>query len=182
MIQNTLGVELDRGWLRLLGGDGGDSLQGIGDANTAAVGLLVVGYDVLGGVFALDGGALGTGDGSVHYFAPDTPRWGNLKLGHAAFVDAMLSGAITDSYEAFRWPDWEQKVSRLTPSQGLAFYPFLFSAKGIDPARCQRSAVPMTELLYSHNAAARQLEGVDAGPAIPLSRPRTLRSSRRCCP
>jgi len=168
MIENTSGIELDHSWLRLLGGKGDDGLPGIEEANRAAVGLMVVAYDILGGVFALDGGAFGAGDGSVHYFAPDTLRWDNLELGHSDFAEAMFSGLITAFYEPLRWPGWEQEVARLAPTEGIAVYPFLFSEEGSNPATSQRSPVTLTELLYANNAAAQQLNGPNAGPAIPL--------------
>lgn len=82
IVGHTNGIVIDSGWLRLLGGGGADGLPGVREANAGATGLLVVGYDVLGGTFALDGGALGDGDGAVHSFAPDSLAWEPLGLGY----------------------------------------------------------------------------------------------------
>lgn len=65
------GLLVDNGWLRILGGGSGE-LPDLASANSlppAAQGSppphLVVAYDVLGGVFAVDGGGLGVAPGEV---------------------------------------------------------------------------------------------------------------------
>ncbi|WP_420367079.1 DUF2625 family protein [Curtobacterium sp. L1-20] len=164
---NTSGVLVDSGWLRLLGGSSGDQLPGLDEANADARGLLVVGFDVLGGVFALDGGALGTGDGAVHHFSVDTLRWENLELNHSAFVSAMLRGATTDFYDSLRWPGWEAEVRSLRPQEGISAYPFPFTAEGKDVAAASRRAVPFVELIRLHNDMVRQIDGQPAS-LVPL--------------
>jgi hypothetical protein len=167
LASNTSGVLVDSGWLRLLGGSFGDQLPGLDEANADARGLLVVAFDVLGGVFALDGGALGTGDGAVHHFSVDTLRWENLELTHSAFVSAMLRGATTDFYGSLRWPGWEAEVQSLRPREGVSAYPFPFTAEGKDVAAASRRAVPFVELIGLHNDMVRQLDG-QPGSLIPL--------------
>ena len=66
---------MDDGWVRVLGGGAIDvradlaDWNGLSDAPTflTSPNLFVVGFDVMGGVFALDGGALGEGRGHVFY-------------------------------------------------------------------------------------------------------------------
>src|SRR3954465_6506482 len=85
----TGGLLLDHGWLRILGG-GTDVLPDLasasgldgGAARAPAPGLaggpppfLVVAQDVLGGIFAVNGGGLPTEPGEVAYFPPDTLAW-----------------------------------------------------------------------------------------------------------
>jgi len=164
---NTSGVLVDSGWLRLLGGSSGDQLPGLDEANADTRGLLVVGFDVLGGVFALDGGALGTGDAAVHYFSVETLRWENLELKYSAFVSAMLRGAITDFYGSLRWPGWEAEVRSLQPREGISAYPFPFTAEGKDVAAASRRAVPFVELIGLHNDMVRQIGGRPAS-LVPL--------------
>lgn len=148
-IVHTGGITVDHGWLRLLGGAGSD-LPSLAEVNAASSGLCVVGFDVLGGVFALDGGALGTGDGHVHYFAPDTLEWGDLEIGHSQFIRAMLSESINQFYEDFRWGGWREDVETLELDRGIALYPPLFTAAGKIPNSSSRRAVPMIELVGDH--------------------------------
>jgi len=155
--RNTSGVIVDDGWLRLLGGSSSaDGLPGLDQASAATTGLLVIAIDVLGGVFALDGGALGTGNGSVHHFSVDSLSWEDLELGHAAFVTRMLAGATTSFYESLRWPGWQADIATLQPRQGLSLYPYPFTAEGKDVSSASKRAVPMAELLAVHNDIATQ--------------------------
>jgi hypothetical protein len=90
MATNVGALMIDDGWVRVLGG--GVSGQhadlaewnGLSDGPTfqKSVGFFVVGYDVMGGVFALDGGALGDGRGQVFYFAPDSLAWEPMEMGY----------------------------------------------------------------------------------------------------
>lgn len=163
LARNTSGVIVDDGWLRLLGGSStAEDLPGLDQASAGTTGLLVVAYDVLGGVFALDGGALGTGNGSVHHFPVDTLSWEDLELGHAAFVTWMLDGATVSFYESLRWPGWQDDVATLRPREGLSLYPYPFTAAGKDLGNASKRAVPMAELLSMHNDIATQL-GTDRG-------------------
>jgi hypothetical protein len=169
LARHSSGVPIDHGWLRILGGRSSDGLPGIEEATGAAAGFLVVAYDVLGGVFALDGGAFGTGDGGVHYFAPDELRWGPLDIGHAQFISAMLSDAAADFYEPFRWPGWQDEVGALGVDEGLSTYPFLWTAEGKDVGSLSRRPVPFRELIDSNNAYLESMTD-DSGPKIPLPR------------
>ena len=169
--RHSAGLTIGSGWLRILGGSSDDGLPGLDEANASATGLLVVAYDVLGGVFALDGGALGVGDGTVHHFSVDTLKWQNLELGYSDFVWAMLGGAADRFYEPLRWAGWENEVARVLPSQGLALYPFPSSVQGQDVAASTKRAVPFTELIDFHNDFARQINGNRSAPAIPFPQP-----------
>jgi hypothetical protein len=145
IVANTGGLTIEHGWLRFLGGPGGE-LPTLARTNTASSGLCVFGFDVLGGVFALDGGSLGSGDGAVHYFAPDTRSWQGFDVSHSAFVTAMLSGAAAQFFEPFRWAGWEAEVAALGPDQGLSLWPPLWSREGKDLSTSSRRPVPLAEL------------------------------------
>ena len=88
-------------------------------------GMVRVGFDVFGGVFALDGGALGPGDGSVHYFAPDSLSWEPLELGHSAWVHWLLTepDKLVTFYEAYRLADGGARLPGLAFDQALALSP-----------------------------------------------------------
>ncbi|WP_267423600.1 MULTISPECIES: DUF2625 family protein [unclassified Curtobacterium] len=146
VIGNSGGITVDQGWLRLLGGTG-SGLPSLVQANTKSSGLVVVGFDVLGGVFALDGGALGAGDGSAQYFAPDTLEWEGLGTSYSELVAAMLAGSIEQFYEPFRWAGWQDEVGGLGLDRGMSFYPPLSTAEGKDPSVSSRRAVQMRELV-----------------------------------
>lgn len=162
---HTGGLLVDHGWVRVLGG--GSELpdlataSGLGDPGEASEPppWLTVGYDVLGGRFAVDGGGLGVRAGEVCHWGADTLRWEGLGVGHTAFVHAAVDGALSDLYEPFRWPGWQDDVSAVAPDQGLALYPPPFTVQGQDPAAVHRRPVPFVQLLAFGDDMAAQLGG-----------------------
>jgi hypothetical protein len=170
---NSGGVLVDHGWLRLLGG-GYEGLPDLATANqltepserSTPPGSLVVGHDVLGGRFAIDGGALGTTPGHVGYFAPDTLRWEPLGIGHGAFVAWACTPAVSDFYRGFRWDGWKHDVVRLSLDAGFAVYPPLFTTQG--KGSTQRASVPIEELFAFHEDMARQLRELPEGAPFEL--------------
>jgi hypothetical protein len=160
---NAGGVLIDAGWLKLLG-CGARDLPGLAEANglgepgpeSGPPGLLTVAFDVLGGRFAVNGGALGAARGEVCYFGPDTLAWLPLGAGHGAFVSWALSGRTEEFYEDLRWPGWRAETAALTPGQGLSVYPPPWSAEGKDLAQSSRRPAAVTELaaFHEHTAAA----------------------------
>ncbi len=169
------GLLVDHGWFRILGG-GSDGLADLATANALPVpsaasrppGYLVVAYDALGGVFAVDGGGLGIAPGEVCYRGPDTLTWGGLGGGHSAFVSAALSGSLGDVFGPLRWPGWEAEVRALAPDRGISLYPPPYTSEGADLSSVSRRPVPLTELLDHYAEVARQLAGVADGEAVEL--------------
>lgn len=149
---HTGGIVADHGWVRLYGG-GSEHLLSIAEANGLSgpvpepPGALVVGHDVLGGLFAIDGGALGVAPGEVCYFGPDTLAWDGLGGGYSAFLQAALSGALDVVFEGLRWPGWQGEVAPLALSQGIALYPPPSTVEGSDVSKASRSVVSIQELL-----------------------------------
>ena len=73
------GLLVDDGWLRILGGRTDQlvdlaTIDGLDDPNeqVGPRGHLVVGQDVLGGYFAINGGDLPADPGEIAYWGPDT--------------------------------------------------------------------------------------------------------------
>lgn len=67
----TGGVLIDDGWLRLLGSGHSDLQRTLSDWNAnRSDGYLLIGDDVVGGFFAINGGALGSNVGFVYYWPP----------------------------------------------------------------------------------------------------------------
>lgn len=168
------GLLVDHGWLRILCG-GAPGLPDLASANgidaqaSSAPGSLLVAADVLGGRFAVDGGALGVEPGQVCYFAPDTLRWEGLDLGHGDFVVAMLSGATSQFYDGWRWPRWEQECAALPRDHGFSLWPPPFAPQGRDISAASRRAVPLGELFAFYDDAARRRDrsGTTPPPAQP---------------
>ncbi|MFD7911077.1 DUF2625 family protein [Streptomyces sp. NPDC059752] len=177
---NTGGLLLDDGWVRVFGGgssvDGG--LPSLGQVNGFPTAFdpawnpgtaLVVGHDVVGGVFALNGhdpaasGRPGA-PGQMTYFAPDTLAWEALEMGHSVWVSWLLSGDLETFYEGLRWPGWREEATALALSQGIAVYPFLWSEEAqADLAATSRRPVPMREVLGTAADFARQTGPADPG-------------------
>lgn len=170
-------VLVDHGWLRLLGGGSRDltdlaTVNRLGDpaAGRGVPGSLVVGLDVLGGQFAINGGALPGAPGEVCYFAPDTLDWQSIGGGHLAFVTWALGGGLEEFYRDLRWPGWQSEVAELTPGQGLSVFPPLWSGEARrDVANTSRKAVPLTELVALHEHSARQLADLPDGARVQIS-------------
>ncbi|MEV6524488.1 DUF2625 family protein [Longispora sp. NPDC051575] len=168
---HTAGLLVDHGWLRVLGaGDPARGLLGLLDGADGSAGpppAMLVGYDVLGGRFELNGAdpaALGRpGDpGELCYFGPDTLGWENLGCGYGQWLSWIAGGGTTGFYADLRWPGWEDETRTLALDQGLAVFPFLWSQEARqDLAGTSRRAVPVAELFGSQQDLAAQLDQPD---------------------
>jgi hypothetical protein len=161
------GLVLDDGWLRMLGG-GSAGLPDVATASgldepapeSAPPPLLIVAQDVLGGLFAVNGGGLAVDLGEVAYFGPDTLDWTGLGAGHTQFLEWTLIGDTRGFYEDLRWPGWREEVAAVGLDQGLSVYPPLFSAEGSrDVGATSRRPVPWAEIVEFNRSAAEQLNG-----------------------
>ncbi|MFG3258748.1 DUF2625 family protein [Streptomyces sp. NPDC048172] len=186
-VLNCGGLLVDGGWLRIFGSPGGTG-TGTGSGSGGVPGLaevngmpaafdpawqpeagLVVAHDVLGGVFAVNGGDPGAagrpgGPGEMVYFAPDALGWEPLGAGHSAWLSWLFSGGIQKFYESLRWDGWRTEVAALDGRQGLSVQPPLWSAEARqDLAATSRRAVPMAELLGISRDSRRQIDGADPG-------------------
>ncbi|MFB7978524.1 DUF2625 domain-containing protein [Streptomyces vinaceus] len=177
---NAGGLLVDNGWVRVFGGgsvaDG--RLPSLAQVNRfptdfdpgwhPATGL-VVGHDIVGGVFALNGGdpaAAGRpgAPGQMTYFAPDTLEWEAMEMGHSGWVSWLLSGRLETFYGGIRWPGWREEIAAVAVQQGLSVYPFLWSAEAqADLAATSRRPVPMREVLGVAADFARQMGPSDPG-------------------
>jgi hypothetical protein len=113
----------------------------------------------LGGFYALNGGAFGPESlGKIFYFAPDNLHWEATNKTYSDFLLFCFSGDVQSYYSNLRWKGWEQEVSTLTGSQGLACYPFLFTREGKNVARDKRRVVPIKELWVFGQDMQQQLD------------------------
>lgn len=160
----TGGILIDDGWVRVLGTGSvrmkGNlrSWNGMGGARAVSPmrGLLLVAHDAVGGVFALDGGALGGGRGEAYYFAPDTLRWESLNRGYTDLLQFFFTTNLEEFYGGIRWEGWREEAVRLSPDEGFSIYPPLWSKERKD-APPSRRAVPMAELVGLNFEVASQL-------------------------
>lgn len=164
----TGGLVLDHGWMRILGG-GSRELPDIATASSLGDGVpphLIVGFDVLGGRFAIDGGGLGVKAGEVCYWGPDTLRWTGIGSGHTAFVLGALSGDLAEFYADLRWAGWEAETANIGLDQGISIFPPPFTAEGRDIGAASRRAISYRELLDYYADRAGQLDGIDNGAQV----------------
>lgn len=152
---HTGGILVDHGWLRILGG-GYDrlidiaSLNGLQDANddSETGGAFTIAYDVTGGLFALNGGALKGNLWEVCYFGADTLDWQQTGLSYSDFIQFALSnGGLKDFYSSLRWYGWEEEVENLYLDQTFTFMPPLWTVEGKDVNRSYHAPVPFKESL-----------------------------------
>ena len=164
VIYETGGLLIDGGWLRMLGSGhprlprtlpGWNKGKTWSDAQSAPP-LLVVADDVIGGSFAINGGALDGSRGLLHYFAPDRLEWESLERGYSEFLQWTLRGDLEKFYEGQRWPEWPVDVSVLAGDQAFSIYPFLW-AEGPPVGERSRKAVPMAELFGLQFEIKRQM-------------------------
>ncbi len=127
---------------------------------------VTVAYDVLGGRFAIDGGALAGTPGEVCYFGPDTLSWTPIGGGHSAFVHWVLDGGLTEFYADLRWAGWERESAALGLDQGIAIYPPPFTEQARELGATSRRAVPFDELLAVYDDWSRQLADLPSGATV----------------
>jgi hypothetical protein len=161
---NCGGIVAAGGWLRVFGG--GDpglvtwnhTPGGPARIEDAVSGALVVGADILGGFFLLDGGGLGR-PGNVHHFAADTLEIHDLGVGYSGWLEWALVGDTAAYYGAQRWEGWEAEVAGLEWARGLHVYPPPWSVEGRDVGAASRRTVPLVELWGLAWQQRRRLSG-----------------------
>ncbi len=170
----TGGILIDRGWLRFLG-SGHERMRGsllTWNANGGMIeshllkNAFIVAHDVVGGFFALNGGAFAGKLGTAFYFAPDTLKWEDTKKSYSDLLSWALSGDVGLFYQSMRWPDWENDISSLSGDRGISIFPFLFTEKGIPVSERSRRSVPLDELWRLHLDLAPLLRDLPVGTPI----------------
>jgi Protein of unknown function DUF2625 len=174
MALETGGILIDHGWLRLLG-SGSTELHGsltnwnrLGDAAgiEPPAHSLIVGYDAVGGFFAVNGGEFEGERGHVFYFAPDTLEWESLERGYTDFLHWALTGDLAGFYADLRWDGWRDELAGASPDLGFALYPPPFTKEGRPLANVRRKHVPMRELWGLQQDYARQLADIADGTRV----------------
>lgn len=134
----TGGVSIAGGLVRLLGSGVGRSL--LRTAETAGCPIdgghpdvVVVGDDVLGGIFAINGGRFGAdGQGKMFHLAADDRVWVPLGIGYTDFVAWCLTGDLGRLYGPLA--DFDAYKARPRPAfdATYSFYPFLWTQEATE--------------------------------------------------
>jgi hypothetical protein len=147
IVYETGGALIDSGWLRIIGSGHPRLSRALMQWNRTAGsdGFLLIADDVVGGFFAINGGAFGGDLKNVYYFAPESLRWESLELGYSDFLGFAVGGDIEKFYEHLRWPNWAQETSQIGGDQALSFQPPLWTAEGKNVAASTRQLIPVAE-------------------------------------
>lgn len=159
VVYETGGILVDNGWLRILGSGSSALNRDLMSWNEDKQnGLLLIADDALGGFFALNGGAFGQASlGKIYYLAPENLEWEPMDKGYSDFLVFCFSGNLNKFYDKMRWKGWQQEVAKLNGSQGIGFYPFLFTEEGKNLSKALRKPVPIRELWMFSNDMRKQL-------------------------
>ncbi|MHB8065670.1 MAG: DUF2625 domain-containing protein [Ruminiclostridium sp.] len=149
----TGGILFDNRWLRILGA-GNDTIErslaswnkiDINGKCTRLDGAMLIADDILGGFFALNGGAFEGKLGDVYYLAPETLKWESLNMSYTNFLNWAITGDLFQFYKTFRWKGWEKEVISIGGDQCMLFYPFLWTEEDSIENR-SKSIVPIEEI------------------------------------
>ena len=160
IIHETGGVLVEYGWLRILGSGCPALNRSVMDWNKDKLpGMLLVADDVMGGFYAINGGAFGQETlGQVFYFAPDNLQWEATHKTYSEFLLFCFSGDLASYYENLRWPGWQKEIQALSGNQGIMCVPFLFTTEGKKVARTKRGIVPIAEIWGFQQDTKHQLD------------------------
>ena len=154
ILYETGGILINSGWIRLLGSGSERLDRGMFQWNKGKTfedygqppAFLLVADDILGGLFAINGGAFGQDDlGQIYYLAPDTLSWEPMNCGYSEFVCWTLEGDIDLFYEPYYWKGWQEEVAKLNGNQVFSFFPFLWTKEGQQIEAVSRKIVPIEE-------------------------------------
>jgi Protein of unknown function DUF2625 len=148
VIYETGGILVDHGWILILGSGHPRLPRSLPDWNLGRSvfepgqqpAFLLCADDVIGGLFAVDGGGLKIAPGKVCYFAPDQLAWENTNLGYSEFLVWCFQGDVAKFYQTERWTGWEKEIASLRGDEALNIYPFLWA---LGPPISERSRRPV---------------------------------------
>lgn len=143
---DTGGILVDNGWLRFLGSGHPRltrTLPGWNEGRSDA--FFLVADDVLGGFFALNGGAWGQDLGNVYYNGPDDLNWQSLGISFSDFFTRALTPQFAEFYRPYRWENWREQVTQLPGDRCYSYYPPLWTVEG-NTQTSTRLSIPVHEM------------------------------------
>jgi hypothetical protein len=159
VVYETGGILVDHGWLRILGSGHERLPRTLPGWNAGrSRGFLLIADDVIGGFFAINGGAFGPDTKNLYYFAPDALAWQPLEIGYTAFVQWAFAGRLDLFYDWIRWPGWDADVPELGGDHCYSFHPPLFTEEGSGGSGL-RDQVPVEEAWGLQMHLRKQFDG-----------------------
>lgn len=163
IILNTAGIVIDN-WIRILGHESDTNIgilsYNLVDQNGVATKIdkmLIVAYDVVGGLFALNAGKFNIGIGEVWYFAPDTLEWESLEMQYSEFMAWVAQGNIDEFYSTMRWSTWKETCKDIKFDEAILIYPFLWSNE-IQIEKADKNKVPVEELFKINQEYSKKID------------------------
>lgn len=156
IVYSTGGILVDDGWIRILGAGSERLPSSLPEWNLGKSlafsdekpGFYLVADDVIGGGFAINGGALGTDVGKVYYLAPDTLEWEAMGRTYSEFLEFCFLADLDQFYGGYRWIGWRTEVATLPGDQSFNFFPPLFTKEGKDSTMRSRKAIAAAEQYF----------------------------------
>jgi len=154
IIYYTGGILIDNGWIRILGSGNSKLDRSLPQWNKGKTfekdgerpGFLLVGDDVIGGFFAINGGAFGKDLGQIYYFAPDDLKWEAQHMTYTDFIYFCFTVNTNQYYSGLRWDNWQKDMKEISGNKGFYIYPFLWTKEGKDIKTDTRKVVPIQEI------------------------------------
>lgn len=79
-----------------------------------------------------------------------------MEMGYSDFVWWTFTGNLSDFYSNVRWKNWKKDTKEINGSQGISFYPFLWTEHhNID--KLSRKIVPIIEIWNLQQDFIRQM-------------------------
>nr|WP_211436974.1 DUF2625 family protein [Campylobacter curvus] len=140
VVYESGGVLFYRGFVRLLGSGCDRMRRGLAGWNAKMMPdlpmqgrpYLIVADDVVGWIFAINGGGLGEDIGKIYYLAPDTLEWEDMQFSYSDFVYWLFCGDVAKFYEPYFFEGWQDAVAKLGCDETFSSYPFLWSKEAQD--------------------------------------------------
>ncbi len=112
--------------VRILGSNRSPDLRDIKEFNEryGKEGLVILGDDIFGGIFALNIGAFSEDPGEIFYYAPDCCEWESMGLKFSGLFAWLKDGDLPGFYGQFSNEEYEQLRAMNVPfNKVLHFFP-----------------------------------------------------------
>lgn len=158
IVYETGGLLIDHGWIRILGSGSEQIKRTLPDWNKGKTfsefgepaPYLLVADDMLGGLFAINGGMLGQDAGNMYYFAPESLKWLPMNIGYSQFLLFCFETDMNEFYAGLRWQNWQEDAKDFPADYAYNFMPFLWTKEGADINTVSRKAITIEEV-YNFN-------------------------------
>jgi hypothetical protein len=145
-ICRTGGMLVDNGWIRVLGSGCVRMDRGVFDWNQDKCqfkpgnsGYLIVGDDVVGGLFAIKfTPGIRMEESPVYYFGANNLSWYPLGIDYPTFLKFCIEGNLNKFYADFRWTGWRNEIKSINVMQTISCFPLLWTKEGKDVAANRR--------------------------------------------